>query len=107
MHCQFGKRQVAEYFRAHDDYDTCAWALNFVASATARRAMVSAGFDDDGDVWVNGAPLDLTRRDENEDALADAASAEIELRAGRNSAPPDRRREARSHAGASPAMVVR
>jgi hypothetical protein len=72
-------------FFALDADDTCAWALNFVASPTARRAVVWAGFDDVGEVWFNGEPVDFGYSNEDEDSLADALVAEVELHAGRNS----------------------
>ena len=67
-----------------DADDTCAWAVNFVHSNEARRVTVWAGFDDEGKVWLNGEQVALSPRGEVEDALADASSGDVELRAGRN-----------------------
>ena len=63
---------------------TCAWAENFVSSETPRTLRVFAGFDDTGEVFVNGAAVALTPSDNPEQTLIDASSGTLELAAGRN-----------------------
>jgi hypothetical protein len=71
-------------FFSLDADDSCAWAVNFVSSDEARQATLWAGFDDTGEVWINGERVALEFRGEDEDALADAWTGNVELRAGRN-----------------------
>jgi 4-amino-4-deoxy-L-arabinose transferase-like glycosyltransferase len=71
-------------FFSVDADDSCAWAVNFVYSDSPRQVKLWAGFDDDGEVWVNGESVALHFRGEDEDALADAWTGNLALRAGRN-----------------------
>ncbi|MEO8603853.1 MAG: glycosyltransferase family 39 protein [bacterium] len=63
---------------------TCAWAVNFVSSETPRELRVVAGFDDTGEVWVNGARAELTPAANPEFTLVDSSSGTLQLAAGRN-----------------------
>jgi 4-amino-4-deoxy-L-arabinose transferase-like glycosyltransferase len=62
----------------------CAWAVNFVYSDTDREALVAAGFDDDGAVWIDGEPVSLAVREPQSDIVADTATGPVHLHAGRN-----------------------
>ena len=75
--------------RPQDVYGTtgsagCAWAVNFAYSDKDRQALVAAGFDDDGAVWINGEPVPLAVREPESDIVADTATGPAHLRAGRN-----------------------
>ena len=63
----------------------CAWAVNFVTSAEERDVRVFAGFDDSGEVWVNGERVALEPAGDPEVSLVDSESGTVHLRAGRNS----------------------
>jgi hypothetical protein len=63
---------------------TCAWAENFVTSETPRTLRVFAGFDDTGEIYVNGAPVALTPTDDPEHTLFDAVHGTLDLAAGQN-----------------------
>ncbi|MGH7785703.1 MAG: hypothetical protein ACRERC_02495, partial [Candidatus Binatia bacterium] len=66
--------------------DACAWAVNFVTSEVERDIVVHAGFDDRGEVWINGAHVPLrASSDDPERSLVDAESGAARLRAGSNS----------------------
>jgi 4-amino-4-deoxy-L-arabinose transferase-like glycosyltransferase len=63
--------------------NACAWAVNFVTSDREQEVRIYAGFDDSGEVWVNGARVGLEPTSEDE-ALADAQTGLAHLIAGRN-----------------------
>jgi 4-amino-4-deoxy-L-arabinose transferase-like glycosyltransferase len=62
----------------------CAWAVNFVTSDSPRELRVFAGFDDTGEVWVNGARAALQPVVDPDHTLVDALTGRIRLEAGRN-----------------------
>jgi len=67
-----------------DDLDeSCAWAVNVVHSETDRRVRVRAGFDDSGEVWINGERVRL-RLKSARDSFVDPEVGRARLRAGRN-----------------------
>jgi 4-amino-4-deoxy-L-arabinose transferase-like glycosyltransferase len=72
-----------DFFSPDLDF-SCAWAVNFAHSDTEREVEVWAGFDDTGEVWINGerAPLDF--RGTGADSLADSQVGRVRLRAGAN-----------------------
>jgi 4-amino-4-deoxy-L-arabinose transferase-like glycosyltransferase len=72
-----------DFFVQNADH-ACAWAVNFVTSPTARTVRVFAGFDDRGEVWVNGERIALEPTDDPDASLVDAETATAELRSGRN-----------------------
>ena len=62
----------------------CAWAVNFVTTDTERDLRVYAGFDDTGEVWVNGTQIPLQPADDPDRTLVDAFNGVLHLNAGRN-----------------------
>lgn len=64
--------------------DACAWAINFVHSEFDQRVHVYAGFDDMGEVWINGEQIDLDDRPNPFDTWEDTSVGTAELREGRN-----------------------
>ena len=73
-----------DYFEVDLD-DSCAWAVNIANSDAERTVRIWAGFDDEGEVWVNGEPVRLEFRAEGEDDwLADSEVGDVVLRAGPN-----------------------
>ena len=62
----------------------CAWAMNFVTSDVEREVRVLTGFDDRGEVWVNGARMKLAPVVDPERTLVDAEQGTVHLVAGRN-----------------------
>jgi len=73
-----------DFFTPNADY-ACAWAVNFATSDSERELRVFAGFDDSGEVWVNGQLVSLEPTGDPERSLADAESGIVHLRAGSNS----------------------
>jgi 4-amino-4-deoxy-L-arabinose transferase-like glycosyltransferase len=64
--------------------EACAWAVNFVHSRDDRAINVRAGFDDSGDVWINGQRVQLELDRRTDAPLADALAGRAHLRRGRN-----------------------
>jgi 4-amino-4-deoxy-L-arabinose transferase-like glycosyltransferase len=62
----------------------CAWAVNFAHAESARAVRVWAGFDDEGEVWINGERLPLGYSERADEWLADSEVAEAQLLQGRN-----------------------
>jgi 4-amino-4-deoxy-L-arabinose transferase-like glycosyltransferase len=62
----------------------CAWAVNFVTSDSPREVRVFAGFDDRGEVWVNGKRVRLQRTRNREASLVDNESGTLQLQEGQN-----------------------
>ncbi len=62
----------------------CAWAVNIAHSDRTRSVRIWAGFDDTGEVWVNGARVPLTRVETEDAALVDSENGTAVLRAGAN-----------------------
>lgn len=80
---RFASVGLNDFFSTDADF-SCAWAVNFVTSDEPREATVWAGFDDTGEIWVNGERVELDFVGDDEDAFADAWAGDFELRAGRN-----------------------
>ena len=72
-----------DFFSVNADY-ACAWALNFVTSDVERDVRVFAGFDDRGEVWVNGEQVELQQTEDPEATLVDHETGTLHLRADRN-----------------------
>lgn len=72
-----------DFFTANADH-ACAWAVNFASSDVARDLRVFAGFDDTGEVWVNGRRVALQPVADPEHTLVDALTGPVHLDAGRN-----------------------
>jgi hypothetical protein len=64
--------------------DACAWAVNFVTSDAPREVRVFAGFDDRGEIYVNGKRVRLQRTRNPEASLVDNENGTLPLQAGRN-----------------------
>lgn len=64
--------------------EACAWAVNAVTSPVERTVRVRAGFDDAGQVWVNGERLDLEIQHRPDAPLVDPHVGEAILHPGRN-----------------------
>ncbi|HSQ01105.1 MAG TPA: glycosyltransferase family 39 protein [Candidatus Dormibacteraeota bacterium] len=62
----------------------CAWAMNFVSTDVERDLRVFAGFDDTGEVWVNGSRAALRPVTDPDHTLVDAMTGRIHLNPGRN-----------------------
>jgi hypothetical protein len=58
--------------------------VNFVSSDRARVLRVFAGFDDSGEVWVNGRRVPLRPSGDPEQTLADSQHGRLQLAEGRN-----------------------
>jgi hypothetical protein len=72
-----------DFFGVDRDH-ACAWAVNFAVAARAQVVRVLAGFDDEGEVWINGEPLALQYTEHADEWLADSEEATIALEEGRN-----------------------
>ncbi len=71
-------------FWAQNADHACAWAVNFATADNDRDLRVFAGFDDRGEVWVNGERVALQRARDPELSLVDSESGTLHLRPGRN-----------------------
>jgi 4-amino-4-deoxy-L-arabinose transferase-like glycosyltransferase len=65
--------------------DACAWAVNFAHSDEDREVRVLAGFDDSGEIWINGARVPLQDRVPPHVGWMDTLEGVLPLQAGRNS----------------------
>lgn len=65
--------------------DACAWAVNFAYSDTDQSVHVFAGFDDDGEVWVNGTRIPMIDEDNPFQTWIDTRIGKADLKQGRNS----------------------
>jgi hypothetical protein len=72
-----------DFFSVDRDW-ACAWAVNFAVAEGERMVRVLAGFDDEGEVWINGDRLPLQFSEHADEWLADSEVATTRLRAGRN-----------------------
>ena len=63
---------------------SCAWAVNFAHSDAERAVRIWAGFDNEGEVWVNGEQVPLDFLATGDDWLADSEVGDTVLRAGSN-----------------------
>ncbi len=75
--------KLNDFFIPNADY-ACAWAVNFVTTAQARDLRVFAGFDDTGEVWVNGERVSLQETNPDGESLVDAQTGTVHLQPGRN-----------------------
>jgi hypothetical protein len=71
-------------FFSIDRDNACAWAVNVARVETDQDARVWAGFDDRGEVWINGKRLPLRNSQYADEWLADSRTSSVRLRAGRN-----------------------
>ena len=62
----------------------CAWALSYVDTDNERDVGVFAGFDDNGEVWINGARVALRVQGNRQETLIDNEVGTAHLHAGRN-----------------------
>ncbi len=83
QHQLFAGVPLNDFFLPNAEH-TCAWAVNFASSDSERELRVYAGFDDTGEVWVNGAQVTLTASADPEQWLADGQSGSLRLQPGRN-----------------------
>lgn len=67
-----------------DADEACAWAVNAVYVPVGRTVRVRAGFDDAGQVWINGERLELELQPRPDAPLVDPHVGEAQLVAGRN-----------------------
>jgi hypothetical protein len=74
---------INDFFTTNAEH-ACAWAVNFVTSQDERDLRVFAGFDDRGEVWVNGQLVPLTQSADPEVSLVDNLTGAVHLVAGRN-----------------------
>ena len=72
-----------DFFTQNADH-ACAWAMNFVTTDVERDVRVFAGFDDSGEVWVNGERVGLTPVADPERTLVDSLTGRVHLNAGHN-----------------------
>jgi hypothetical protein len=73
-----------DFFVPNADH-ACAWAVNFVTSDADRDVRIHAGFDDRGEVWVNGERVAMAPAGVDRDAtLVDAQNGTAALHIGRN-----------------------
>ncbi|MFN8643482.1 MAG: hypothetical protein U0802_18140, partial [Candidatus Binatia bacterium] len=72
-----------DFFAPNADH-ACAWAVNFVTTDVDRDLRVFAGFDDTGEVWLNGRRVALQPAVDPEHTLVDARTGRLHLDAGRN-----------------------
>jgi 4-amino-4-deoxy-L-arabinose transferase-like glycosyltransferase len=71
-------------FFSIDRDNACAWAVNVAQVESEREVRVWAGFDDRGEVWINGKRLPLRNSEYADEWLADSRTSPARLRAGRN-----------------------
>jgi hypothetical protein len=69
---------------AADADEACAWAVNAVYSPVGRTVRVRAGFDDVGQVWLNGERVELDSPHRPDAPLVDPQVGEAQLLPGRN-----------------------
>ena len=75
--------RLNDFFQRNADA-VCAWAVSFADSDTARDVAVFAGFDDSGEVWINGEPVALRTQGNRHESLIDTEAGTSKLNAGRN-----------------------
>ena len=81
-------RKAPIYFRHHfgsEPENSCAWAVNFVYLDEPQSGQIMAGFDDSGEVWINGEKIELRGRDNAFFNWIDTSIGKVELNEGRNS----------------------
>lgn len=71
-------------FFSIDRDNACAWAVNFADVESEREVRVWVGFDDEGEVWINGERLPLRYEKTADDWVADSETAIARLEPGRN-----------------------
>jgi 4-amino-4-deoxy-L-arabinose transferase-like glycosyltransferase len=64
--------------------DACAWAINFLHSPNAQTVQAYAGFDDTGEIWVNGRRVPMVDQDNPFYTWVDSSVGTVALREGRN-----------------------
>ncbi len=64
--------------------NACAWAINFAYSPKSQQVSVFAGFDDEGEIWVNGSRIPLIGTENAFNTWIDTQHATINLNEGRN-----------------------
>ena len=74
---------INDFFQPNMD-QACAWAVNFVTTENERDVRVYAGFDDTGEVWVNGQRIMLEPTGIPDAGLVDSQVGAVHLNAGRN-----------------------
>jgi 4-amino-4-deoxy-L-arabinose transferase-like glycosyltransferase len=72
-----------DFFTQNADH-ACAWAVNFVTTEAPRELRVFAGFDDTGEVWIDGRRVQLHPAGDDEISLVDAETGTLHLHAGLN-----------------------
>jgi 4-amino-4-deoxy-L-arabinose transferase-like glycosyltransferase len=75
--------RLNDYFHRNAD-NACAWAVAWVDTDLERPVGVFTGFDDKGEVWINGERVLLHPRGSRHDTIVDTEVGESHLRAGRN-----------------------
>jgi 4-amino-4-deoxy-L-arabinose transferase-like glycosyltransferase len=75
--------KLNDFFTQNADH-ACAWAVNFVTTEEPRDLRVFAGFDDTGEVWVNGERVPLQDTNPDGESLVDAQIGTLHLQPGRN-----------------------
>lgn len=77
-------QNLLDHLYGEETDDACAWAINFVYSEYPQTVDVFAGFDDAGEIWVNGERIELRDEDNPFQTWVDTANGSIDLREGRN-----------------------
>jgi len=75
--------RLNDYFHRNADA-SCAWLVAWVESDVEREVGVFAGFDDNGEVWIDGQKVPLRRQGDRHTSLIDTEVGTARLRAGRN-----------------------
>ncbi|MGE3498543.1 MAG: glycosyltransferase family 39 protein [Candidatus Binatia bacterium] len=79
----FAATLLNDFFTSNAEH-ACAWAVNFVSSDAERDVRAFAGFDDTGEVWLNGERVALQPAGPLTGAVIDRQTAQLHLHAGRN-----------------------
>jgi 4-amino-4-deoxy-L-arabinose transferase-like glycosyltransferase len=75
--------KLRDFFPERPDL-ACGWALNYAHSEREREAQIYAGFDDHGEVWLNGQRVPMQQKGRGRDWPIDAEVGTVTLRAGKN-----------------------
>jgi len=75
--------RLNDFFYRNAD-DVCVWAVGFAESDRERDVGVFAGFDDNGEVWVNGQRVAMRTQGNRHESLIDTEAGTAHLKAGKN-----------------------
>lgn len=79
----FAAVRLNDWFHRNAD-NACAWAVAWVDSDLERPVGVFAGFDDKGEIWINGERVPMRPQGSRHESFVDTEAGQSRLREGRN-----------------------